>query len=238
MNLAVSLTLAIVPALIIVVYFYRKDRAKPEPKGIIIRIFLLGLLSTIPAIFIEMVINELGSFLNPYYRVLYPLFKAFIVAGLVEESLKLFIVKKHAFRKKCFDEVMDGIVYTVVAGMGFACMENVLYVMGRGITVGILRAFTSIPMHASVSVIMGYWIGMAKFSKNRGSKRKLILKGFLLAVLFHGLYDLCIFAIPFWSEFVLLGLLPVLVWAILLAKRKIKAALKEDEKAGRIPRTC
>ncbi|MCK5116766.1 MAG: PrsW family intramembrane metalloprotease [Candidatus Aegiribacteria sp.] len=236
MNLAISLTLAIVPALIIVIYLCRKDRAKPEPKGSIIRIFLLGLLSTLPAIFIELGVDELRVLLNPYYRILYPVFKAFIVAGLVEESLKLFIVKKYAFRKKCFDEVMDGIVYTVVAGMGFACMENVLYVLGSGITVGILRAFTSIPMHASVSVIMGYWIGMAKFSKNRGSRSKLILKGFLLAVLFHGLYDLCIFAIPFWSEFVLIGLLPVLAWAIILAKRKIKTALQEDEKAGRIPR--
>ncbi|MCD4700604.1 MAG: PrsW family intramembrane metalloprotease [Candidatus Aegiribacteria sp.] len=238
MNLVISLTLAIVPALIIVIYFYRKDRAKPEPKKIIIRIFLLGLLSTVPAIFIELSINELRHFLNPYYKLLYPIFKAFIIAGLVEESLKLFIVKKYAFQRKCFDEVMDGIVYTVVAGMGFACLENVLYVMGRGITVGILRAFTSIPMHASVSVIMGYWIGMAKFSKSRGSRRKLILKGFLLAVLFHGLYDLCIFAIPGWSELMVLGLLPVLIWAILLAKRKIQAALKEDEKAGRIPQTC
>lgn len=238
MNLAISLTLAIVPALTIVIYFYRKDRAKPEPKGIIIKIFLLGLLSTVPAIFIELGIDELRGFLNPYYRILYPLFKAFIIAGLVEESLKLFIVKKYAFRKKCFDEVMDGIVYTVVAGMGFACLENVLYVMGSGITVGILRAFTSIPMHASVSVIMGYWIGKAKFSRTIASRRKLILKGFLLAVLFHGLYDLCIFAIPFWSEFVLIGLLPVLAWTILLAKRKIKAALREDEEAGRIPRTC
>jgi RsiW-degrading membrane proteinase PrsW (M82 family) len=238
MNLAISLTLAIVPALIIVIYLCRKDRAKPEPKRIIVRIFILGLLSTVPAIFIEMGINELRGYLYPCYAILYPIFKAFIVAGLVEESLKLFIVKKFAFRKKCFDEVMDGIVYTVVAGMGFACLENVLYVLGNGISVGILRAFTSIPMHASVSVIMGYWIGMAKFSKNRVSRRKLILKGFLLAVLFHGLYDLCIFAIPFWSEFVLLGLPPVLIWAIILAKRKIEAALREDEKAGRIPQIC
>ncbi|MEN8209626.1 MAG: PrsW family glutamic-type intramembrane protease [Candidatus Fermentibacteria bacterium] len=238
MNLAVSLALAIFPALIIVVYFYRKDRAKPEPKGLVIRIFLLGLLSIVPAIFIELGIDELRGLLNPYYPILYPVFKAFIIAGLVEESLKLFIVKKYAFRKQAFDEVMDGIVYTVIAGMGFACLENVLYVLGKGITVGILRAFTSIPMHASVSVIMGYWIGMAKFSRTRGSRFKLILKGFLLAVLFHGLYDLCIFAIPFWSEYTALGLLPVLAWAILLAKRKVKAALREDREAGRIPRTC
>jgi RsiW-degrading membrane proteinase PrsW (M82 family) len=234
MNLAISLSLAIIPTLIIVIYFYRKDRAKPEPKGIIIRIFLLGLLSTIPAIVIELGINELRNFLNPY-RILYPLFKAFVTAALVEESLKLFIVRKYAFNGKVFDEVMDGIVYTVVAGMGFACMENVLYVLGKGMAVGILRAFTSIPMHASVSVIMGYYIGLAKFSGSGISKHKLILKGFLFAVFFHGLYDLCIFAIPFWSELMVLGLLPVLIWAILLAKRRISAALAEDASAGRIP---
>jgi protease PrsW len=232
MNLAISLTLAVVPALFIVGYFIRRDRAKPEPKKMIVKLFLLGILSTLPVILIEVSFLEMRCLLYPHYELLFPLFKAFIIAALVEESFKLFIVRKFAFKKKCFDEVMDGIVYTVIAGMGFACMENVLYVMGKGITIGILRAFTSIPMHASVSVIMGYWIGRAKY--NEGSRRKFILRGFLLAVLFHGLYDLSIFAIPFWSELTLIGLVPVLLWAILLARRKIRAALSEDEKAGRI----
>ncbi len=231
--MVISLLFAIVPAVVIVIYFYRKDRARPEPKGIIVRIFFLALLSTIPAIFVELGIDHLAGHLNPY-RVLYPVFKAFITAALVEESIKLFIVRKYAFGKKCFDEVMDGIVYTVVAGMGFACMENVLYVLGNGMTVAVLRAFTSIPMHASVSVIMGYYIGLAKFSATGTERRKLILKGFLLAVFLHALYDLTIFAIPFWSEFTLIGLLPVLVWAILLAKRRVSAALAEDVSAGRI----
>jgi len=233
MNLVISLLFAIVPAIAIVIYFYRKDKARPEPKGIIIRIFLLALFSTIPAIFIELGIDALGRHLNPY-RILYPVFKAFITAALVEESIKLFIVRKYAFKKKCFDEVMDGIVYTVVAGMGFACMENVLYVLGSGMTVAVLRAFTSIPMHASASVIMGYYIGLAKFSGSGTERRKLLLKGFLLAVFFHAIYDLSIFAIPFWGKFMLIGLLPVLVWAVLLAKRRVSAALAEDVSAGRI----
>ena len=233
MNVILALTLAIIPALLIIIYFYRKDRAKPEPKGLIIRIFLLGLFSTLPAIILELAIIELRGILKPY-QVLYPIFKAFVVAALVEESLKLFIVRRVAYRKKCFDEVMDGIIYAVVAGMGFACLENILFVLGRGLTVAVLRAFTSIPLHAAVSVIMGYYIGMAKFSENRRTGRWLIWKGFLLAVFFHGLYDLCIFAVPSWSQFMALGILPVLIWVIIIARRKIKLALRQDLEAGRI----
>lgn len=233
MNVALGLTLAIIPALIIVIYFYRKDRAKPEPKGLIIRIFLLGLFSTLPAIILEMAVIELRGILVPY-RILYPIFKAFVVAALIEEGLKLFIVRSVAYRKKCFDEIMDGIIYAVMAGMGFACLENILYVLGRGLTVAILRAFTSIPLHAAVSVVMGYYIGMAKFSKCKATRHRLIWKGFLLAVFFHGLYNMFIFAVPLWSQFMAIGILPVLIWVIILAKRKIKLALKQDLEAGRI----
>ena len=233
MNVVLALTLAIIPAFVIVFYLYRKDRAKPEPKGIIIRIFLLGLFATAPAILLELFVIGFRGILKPY-PVLFPVFKAFIVAALIEEGLKLFIVLRVAYRKKCFDEVMDGIVYAVMAGMGFACLENILYVLGRGLNVAILRAFTSIPLHAAVSVIMGYYIGMAKFSESRVTRRWLIWKGFLLAVFFHGLYNLCIFAVPVWSQFTALGILPVLVWVIILARSKIKLALRQDLEAGRI----
>ncbi len=233
MNVVLALTLATIPAVIIVIYFYRKDKAKPEPKGLIIRIFLLGLFSTLPALILEMAISEFRGILQPY-KILYPVFKAFIVVALVEESLKLFIIRRVAFRKKCFDEIMDGIVYAVVAGMGFACLENILYVLGKGLSVAILRAFTAIPLHAAVSVIMGYYIGMAKFSDNKEKGRWLIWKGFLLAVFFHGLYDLCIFAVPLWNPFMALGIIPVLIWVIILARRNIKLALRQDLEAGRI----
>ncbi len=233
MNVVLALTLAIIPAILIVIYFYRKDKAKPEPKGLIIRIFLLGLFSTLPALILEIAISEFRGILKPHH-VLYPVFTAFVVAALVEESIKLFIVRRVAFRKKCFDEIMDGIVYAVVAGMGFACLENILYVLGRGLTVAVLRAFTSIPLHAAVSVMMGYYIGLAKFSENKGERRRLILKGFLLAVFFHGIYDLCIFAVPVWSQFMALGIVPVLICVIILARRKIKLALRQDLEAGRI----
>ncbi|MBN2586871.1 MAG: PrsW family intramembrane metalloprotease [Candidatus Fermentibacteraceae bacterium] len=233
MELAISLGLAVIPSLLIVYYFRRKDRARPEPGRAVTVFFLLGLLSTLPAIIIELALGSLGSGLEAS-RFLYPPFKAFIIAGLVEEGLKLFLVMRFAYRKHFFDEVMDGIVITVVAGMGFACLENVLYVLGRGMTVGFLRAFTSVPMHASVSAIMGYHIGLSRFACSVLQRRRLLLKGFLLAVFFHGMYNLCIFAIPYWTPLIVLGLPPVLIWSILLARKLVRAALAEDAAKGRI----
>ena len=86
------------------------------------------------------------------------------MAGLVEEYLKLTVVRLTAYRAPAFDEVMDGVVYTVVAGMGFACLENVLYVMGGSLATALVRAFTAVPLHAVASGLMGYSLGRARFA--------------------------------------------------------------------------
>ncbi len=233
MNILLSLALAIIPALLVVVYFRRKDRARPEPRKLSLKIFFLGVLSIIPALFLELGILKAGSEIG-IPAALFPLFKAFAVAALVEEGLKLFILKRFAARSPHFDEVMDGIVYGVLAGMGFACLENILYVLGTGMAVAVARAFTSIPMHAAVSGLMGYYIGLAKFADDRGSSRRLTIAGFMIAFLLHGLYDLFIFAMPVWGNAFGLGILPVLIISLIMLRRRIRAALKEDLETGRI----
>lgn len=233
MEILLSLALAVLPSILILVYFLRKDRARPEPAGTVAMVFFLGILSTLPAILLELGIQYLGSGLQNS-RYLYPPFRAYIVTGMVEEGLKLFIVMRFAFRRRHFDEIMDGIMLTVAAGMGFACLENVLYVIGRGFGVGILRAFTSVPMHASVSAVMGYHIGIARFETGRSGRRKMIMRGFLTAVLLHGSYNLCIFAMTYWTPATALGLFPVLTSAILLARKSVRSALALDSASGRI----
>ena len=116
---------------------------------------------------------------------------SFIIIAPTEELLKFFAVKRWIYRSLEFDEVMDGIVYTVAASLGFATVENVLYVLQNGITTGIARAFLAIPGHTFFGALMGYYIGRAKFNKEHESK--LILKGVLLAIFFHGLYDFLLF---------------------------------------------
>ena len=113
------------------------------------------------------------------------------MVALTEELGKFIILRFYAYPKKSFDEPLDGIVYGVMIGMGFATLENILYVQKFGIQTGFLRMFLSVPAHAGFGVLMGYHAGKAKFDKL--NKNRLLLLGLLWAVLFHGIYDFFLF---------------------------------------------
>jgi RsiW-degrading membrane proteinase PrsW (M82 family) len=232
MHVIFSLLMAIAPALVLVRYFYKQDMKKPEPKGLVTKIFFLGIVFTIPACIIEVLLDEFfNSFVTP--AIVYSFIKAFIVAACVEEILKFFIVKKFAYRNTHFDEEVDGIVYTIVASLGFACMENLIYVIDGGITIAFIRAFSAVPMHAVSSGIMGYYIGKAKFAGNKRDEKSLLLKGLWYAILIHGVYDFLIFASPELGIVITLGIFPLLVITFFKLKEKIKLAITEDTNAGR-----
>ena len=110
--------------------------------------------------------------------------------ALVEEFSKYIIVRFYAQKKNEFNEPFDGIVYAVMVSMGFAALENILYTYQYGFGVGVTRAFTAVPAHATFGIIMGYFMGKAKFSNN---SIKLNLLGLLFATLFHGSYDFFLF---------------------------------------------
>jgi RsiW-degrading membrane proteinase PrsW (M82 family) len=224
--------MAVIPSVLLVCYFYRQDSIKPEPKGLIIKIFLLGIVSVVPVIFLE----SLVSFFNLLFvssPVMFNLVRAFVVAGLCEEFIKLCVVKKFAYNNVHFDEVMDGVVYAVVASLGFACMENILYVMGSDIQTAVLRAVTAVPAHAFDSGIMGYYIGKAKFAESKKQERIFFCKGLAIAVFLHGLYDFCLFISPEWGCGFALLIFPIIVVSFFILRGKIKMALKEDGDAGR-----
>ena len=120
-----SFALAVIPALFLVRYYYRQDSLKKEPKRLIVNVFLFGIISTVPVIIIELILTQFNKLLQEESLEFFA-FKAFIVAGFSEELLKFLIVRYYVFKKADFDEVMDGIVYAVVAGLGFACLENII----------------------------------------------------------------------------------------------------------------
>ncbi len=91
------------------------------------------------------------------------------------------------FNNKNFNEPFDGIVYAVMVSMGFATLENILYVFHSGFTTGVIRMFTAVPAHATFGALMGYFLGKAKFSYNR--KLFFTLMALLTATAFHGSYD-------------------------------------------------
>ena len=178
------LILAILPPLLIAYYIYQKDKYDKEPKSLIIKSFLFGCLGIIPAIFLELFAE--GMFTN---LILY----VFIGIALVEEGVKYFFLKKYLFNKPDFNEPMDGIVYAVMISLGFATVENIAYVLnneGQEMNVALMRMFTAIPLHAACGVILGYFVGLAKFADN---KNILLYKGLFFATLVHGLYNYFIF---------------------------------------------
>jgi RsiW-degrading membrane proteinase PrsW (M82 family)/ribosomal protein S18 acetylase RimI-like enzyme len=180
------LALAIAPGLAICFYILHQDRHNPEPKPALAISFFLGMLTIIPAYFIE---AYTGAWVR--YNVISTILSSFVAIALVEELLKFMAVRHYCFTRPTFDEPFDGIVYSVFVGMGFATLENIAYVLKHGYSVVFARMFTSVPAHASFAAIMGYYIGKAKFEpRDRG---KLFRKGILMATLFHGAYDSFIF---------------------------------------------
>ena len=193
------LLLAIVPPLLLIYLIYKLDKYEKEPFKVCFIVFILGCATCFPIViveFIAMVLIELripeGSFFS------YTLFagttniKILVTmifgVALIEEYFKYLVLTKYAYKQDSFNEPMDGIVYGVIASLGFALVENIVYVFlyadpGQEMSVGILRMFTAIPAHALMGVIMGYYVGKAKFD-NVNSK-KLMSKGLLGAIILH-----------------------------------------------------
>lgn len=219
----VLILLALAPCLFMMWYFYHRDKYEPEPKKNILKIFLLGAVMVIPAAIIETILLSglnaiIGGIVNIFIM-------SFIIIAPTEELLKFVAVKWWIYRSSEFDEVMDGIVYTVAASLGFATIENILYVLQHGIGTGIARAFLAIPGHAFFGALMGYYIGRAKF--NKAKEKSLLLKGIILAIFLHGLYDFLLFTQTVLALFVIVL---IIVLGLVVRKNLKKAELQSKNR--------
>ncbi|MET0391505.1 MAG: GNAT family N-acetyltransferase [Chitinophagaceae bacterium] len=184
------ISLAIAPGLAICLFIFHRDAYNREPKLNLIAAFFLGVVVTLPVYFAE---RYFGAFTDQSISGTAAL--AFLVVAFTEELAKFAVLRWYACPRKSFDEPLDGIVYAVVISMGFATLENILYVTqsagtGRGYQVAFLRMFLAVPAHATFGVLMGYYAGKAKFEPARASR--LLATGLAWAVLFHGAYDFCL----------------------------------------------
>jgi RsiW-degrading membrane proteinase PrsW (M82 family) len=185
MNTFTLLGLALAPGTAIGLYIYLKDKHEREPLSLLLVSFFYGILSTIITLAISWPLNML--ILAHESNVVNQFAEAFFKVALVEEFSKFIFVRFILFNNKNFNEPFDGIVYAVMVSMGFATLENIIYVYNYGFTTAILRMFTAVPAHATFGVLMGYFLGKAKFSYNK--KFFYSLMGLLTATLFHGAYD-------------------------------------------------
>lgn len=193
----ILLTMALVPTIILLAFIYKMDSYEKEPTILLLQLFLLGIASIIPAIILE----ELGTaFLGAVFEsenTAYNLVYAFLIVALAEEGGKFFFTYIRTWKSREFNFKFDGIVYTVFTSLGFATLENILYVFGGdGVSIAIKRALLSVPSHAIDAVFMGYFYGKAKFCDIQGDRkncRKNLWLSFITACLLHGFYDFCLF---------------------------------------------
>ena len=219
--------LALLPPILILIDFYKRDKYKPEPKRLIILLFIISGLTVFPAAEIEKTVNyELHSFLEPNFC-LNNLFHSFIYSASVEEIIKFTLVWIIAFRSRYFDELVDGIIYAVTAGLGFAAVENIYYCLNSGIYIACIRAFTAVPLHCAASGLMGYFIGKAKFTTPRISKLY-FLYGLTIAVLIHGTYNYLLFSIDYLEMYSVIGVILLLIFAFSILSRCIRQLLADD----------
>lgn len=183
------LSLALAPGTAIALYIYLKDHHEREPVHLLILCFLYGCLSTAVTLLISLPVNFL--ILTEPNNVIDQFVNAFFKVALVEEFSKFIFVRFILFRSVHFNEPFDGIVYAVMVSMGFATLENIIYVNEFGFMTGVLRMFTAVPAHAVFGIIMGYYVGKAKFSYINGFWYSLL--GLAAPVLFHGSYDYFLF---------------------------------------------
>lgn len=184
---------AVLPATILMRYVYRLDRVEKEPKPLLYRLILGGVLAAFMAMLLETVGEAILSGIeesvsNNAFQIM-----TATMVGLSEEYAKLHFLKRYSWNNGHFNFRFDGVVYAIFVSLGFAAFENILYVFSYGgIEIALQRAILSIPAHMSFAVYMGIFYGRAKMFDvrgNRGACSRNLWLAYIIAVSLHAFYD-------------------------------------------------
>ena len=195
----VLLILSVAPILIFAHMIYKRDFDK-EPTSLLVKLFFCGVGSTFLTLIITFILTKIVPFFGydtTNLSVIELIPYVFLGVALIEEFSKWIFVYKLEYNDNEFNHLYDGIVYAAFVSLGFACFENILYVMQSGVMTAIVRAFLAIPGHLCDGIMMGYYLSMAKLAMCNGNKelsKKNLILSLLIPVLAHGLYDYLIFA--------------------------------------------
>ncbi|WP_042223572.1 glutamic-type intramembrane protease PrsW [Oceanobacillus manasiensis] len=205
------LSAGIAPAVALMSFFYLKDRYS-EPLPLLIRTFIIGCLLVFPIMFIQYILTTEG-FTNNYFV------ESFLYISLTEEFFKWFLFIYTIYHHSEFDAHYDGIVYAVAISLGFATVENVLYLLTNGIEYAFSRAIFPVSSHALIGVIMGYYFGKAKINKQH--KKRNIVMAFIIPFLLHGTYNYILKIVP--TNWILF-LIPFMILLWINGLRRVKIA--------------
>lgn len=186
---------ALLPVAILLFYIYRKDKNSPEPTSQMVKAFLMGILSIPLSLCLSVPFEAMGLYSSVVTTVGESIKMAFFGAAIPEEAAKLFILWLVLRKNPYFDEKMDGIVYAVCVSLGFAAVENVMYLfmnVEEFLSVGIARAIFAVPGHFCFGILMGYYYSLAKFYPHSPKQNKTLV--LVAPVIAHGVYDAILFA--------------------------------------------
>jgi RsiW-degrading membrane proteinase PrsW (M82 family) len=196
--------LSAVPALGLAAYVWWADSTTSEPLSMLVATFLLGVLFANFAAVVNSLTQSLFTLVPAVGMILF----FYLIVAPVEEAVKLLAVRLHAYRQDTFDAVVDGAVYGAMAGLGFATIENALYVSrgyleasgagvggtgaGEATIFGMVAGTAAVralagPGHVIYSAFAGYYLGLAKFNEENWGP--IVVKGLLIATLIHATYN-------------------------------------------------
>ncbi len=240
--LLTGIILALIPAAVWIAFFYRRDRLEPEPKGLVFQLFLLGgLLAAGVGIPLVVGVFDVQSWL-PRSTATH-LLGAILVVGFTQEFLKYAAVRYSVFGSSEFDEPVDGIIYATAAGLGYATVLNITFVLDSGgvdLGVGMIRMTITSLAHASFGGVVGYFLGMEKFSSKpswwmpAGVALAAVLNGsffFLRSTITRRAISSAGNVIQPWLGFILAAVLAIIVTALLsraIGKHIQPAAVEEE----------
>ncbi len=222
----IILIASLAPVIILMTYIYKKDRFQKEPFPLLMKAFLGGILAAaLDVLLIKFLhLEQLGNFSNPLPSALY---QAFCLAAMPEELSKLVFLYLFIWKSQYFDEYYDGIEYAAFVGLGFAGLENILYVAQGGMGVAVSRALFAVPAHFFFAIIMGYFFAFAKFRPWK--KSYYLVLAFICPAILHGIYDFVLMyaGLIQSTDTVTAGLLSLLFYAFFifiwkLAKHRIE----------------
>jgi len=215
---------AAAPSLALLAYFYLRDRYEREPIGHLAAAYLLGAFAMFAAQGLDATLADLVS--PDWLRTggePARFFDAFVLAGTVEELAKWTVLFAAAYAWREFDEPLDGLIYGVAISLGFATLENFLFLSSRGLGIAWQRAIFAVPAHALFGGCMGYYAGRAKFAPADGGRRWLSFAlSLLVPTVFHGAYDFALLHGLGWKIWVAVTVLSVTFWIFVL--RRVKRA--------------
>lgn len=215
--MAILLQTALAPIFICVIYIYIRDKYEKEPLNMLFLGLLYGVYSTFVILMLGRVVESIFSHEGSHFAVI---FNAFVTSAGIEEGVKYVFLLLLIWKNKNFNEPFDGIVYAVFISLGFAMLENIIYIFNKelgGFETALARAVFSVPGHALFGIAMGYYFSLAKYEPQK--KIKYFVLAFMIPYIFHGVYNFILLSKLSWG-FVLFIPFIIFLWVTGFKKMK------------------